>query len=41
VLTQCNESLERLQLEGIHSPPLDIYYSHAPDPTTPIEETLS
>jgi aflatoxin B1 aldehyde reductase len=40
VLTQCKESLERLQLEGIHSPPLDIYYLHAPDPNTPIEETL-
>ena len=40
VLTQCKESLERLQLENIHSLPLDIYYLHAPDPNTTIEETL-
>lgn len=35
VLTQCNESLERMNLNSV-----DILYLHMPDPKTPIEETL-
>src|SRR5271170_6416239 len=32
---QCEKSLKRLGMDYI-----DLYYLHAPDPTTPIEETL-
>jgi aryl-alcohol dehydrogenase-like predicted oxidoreductase len=35
IIRACDESLRRLQTDYI-----DLYQSHAPDPTTPIEETL-
>jgi aryl-alcohol dehydrogenase-like predicted oxidoreductase len=36
VLMACDESLRHLQMDTI-----DLYYLHAPDPETPIEETLA
>lgn len=36
VLAACDASLERLGIEQI-----DLYYLHAPDPQTPLEETLA
>jgi aryl-alcohol dehydrogenase-like predicted oxidoreductase len=36
VLRACDESLSRLGIDAI-----DLYYLHRPDPTTPIEETVS
>lgn len=35
LLASCNQSLKRLGLEYV-----DIFYSHRPDPDTPIEETM-
>lgn len=35
VIASCNQSLKRMGLEYV-----DIFYSHRPDPNTPIEETM-
>jgi len=35
LIASCNQSLKRMQLEYV-----DIFYSHRPDPDTPIEETM-
>ncbi|MFT4154416.1 aldo/keto reductase [Parafilimonas sp.] len=35
LITSCNQSLKRMGLEYI-----DIFYSHRPDPNTPVEETM-
>ena len=35
LIASCNQSLKRMRLEYV-----DIFYSHRPDPTTPLEETM-
>lgn len=35
IISSCDKSLKRLQLEYV-----DIFYSHRPDPNTPLEETM-
>jgi L-glyceraldehyde 3-phosphate reductase len=35
IISSCDQSLKRLQLEYV-----DIFYSHRPDPNTPLEETM-
>ena len=35
VIASCNQSLQRMGLEYV-----DIFYSHRPDPNTPLEETM-
>ncbi len=35
IISSCDQSLKRMQLEYV-----DIFYSHRPDPNTPLEETM-
>src|SRR5258705_2978679 len=35
LIASCNQSLQRMGLEYV-----DIFYSHRPDPDTPLEETM-
>ena len=35
LISSCNQSLKRMGLDYV-----DIFYSHRPDPNTPLEETM-